>query len=76
MHLQLPLHLVIMMFGAFLSLLFPHVLINHEVLRHIHVKKENKFLVLTSRNTVVRTGLISYSEATFLGISAMQQLEF
>lgn len=76
MYLQLPLHLVIMMFGAFLRLLFPHVLINHQVLRPIHVKKENKFLFLTTRNTVIRTGLSSYSEARFLRISTVQQLEF
>lgn len=64
------------MFGAFLSLLFPHVLINHEVLRHSHVKKENKFIFLTIRNAVIRTGLSSYSEARFLRISTIQQLEF
>jgi len=52
-----------------------HVLINHKVLGHIHGKKENKFLFLTTRNDVIRTGLSSYCEAGFLRISAIQQLE-
>lgn len=51
-------------------------MINHEALRHIHVKKENKYLCLTTRNAVIRTGLLSYSEARFLRISAIQQIEF